>query len=257
LKTPGILVTGELESEWARTASYESFMANRSQGALLSWVEEANTGHTGTAEENLVLTLMAEAIRLRYPQNQVPTATSGVTLAELDETDGWLIDMSVPVGSQTEMASYSDYTGDHSTAGWLTSEGMANVFRAFATYDRKVSTSSGDVLSNDTLPWDVTMYVNTSAVPDWSRVELFDYTESLQTIYSSGPPSNYVVMNFTLHNPGVHGLYVVLTHADGVTTSISNPTAYVAFPEPSKFVLLGSCVTGWLIWFGVRSVKTW
>ena len=111
LTTPGILIAGELDTALRRTNIHKLFTDNRPRGALWSWVEEENTGHSGMAER-LVLPLMAEAIRLRYPQNQVPTATSGVTLRQLNETDGWLIDVSTPVSKLTKMASYANYTGD-------------------------------------------------------------------------------------------------------------------------------------------------
>jgi hypothetical protein len=251
LKTPGILIAGELDEQWRRDNIKSLFTINRPRGALWSWVEEENTAHAGMAER-LVLPLMAKAIQLRYPQDQVPTATSGVTLKDLNPTDGYLVDLSSPMNRQTQIAPYAEYTSDPSVAGWLPNEGMADVFRAFATYDKVVSfTTSPDVLSSNTSPASLSLIVNTSAVNNWSKVELYDYEQCLKTILSTGTPTNYVSVNAML-DPGVHGLYVLVTGADGVTVNTSNAICYVAVPEPGTLVLLGFVAAAILIWLRRR-----
>jgi hypothetical protein len=253
LKTPGILIAGQLDTDLRRTNIHNLFTNNRPRGALWTWVEEQSMGHAGT-DDRLVLPLMAEAIRLRYPQDQKPTATSGITLRTLNESDGWLIDVSSPVSELTQMASYVNYTGDRSIAGWLPNEGMADVFRAFATYDKNVTLfPGGDVVVSDKAPLTTLVIVDTMRLPDWSKIEVFDYAGRLAAVSSGGSPSYYALFNITLADPAVHGLWALVTHADGVTLSRTTVTAFITVPEPGAAMLLGSCVAGLAVWGLARS----
>ncbi len=265
LKTPGILIYGEYDIPGLSNGVIDRFEDNRPRGALWSLAQEGYTAHFGMAER-LVLPLMDEAIRLRYPAGQLPTATSGVDLLDLDETSGWLADQSTWTSQMTEIASYADYSGDRSAAGWLLNEGMANLYRAFTTHDKQVyfdplwsptyPSATPDVLVGGESPQDVVLEVGTHAVPDWSKVELFDYDESIAEIVSDGSPSSLVRVNAVLTSPRVHGLYALVTHADGVTVSTTDAIAYIVtpdpntiVPEPNTLVLLASGALGLLIWF--------
>ena len=66
LRTPGVLIAGELDTSQRRTAIKGLFDTNRPRGALWSWVEQQGEMHTGRADA-MMLPLMAEAIRKRYP----------------------------------------------------------------------------------------------------------------------------------------------------------------------------------------------
>ena len=51
LKTPGILIAGELDTSERRTNIKSLFDNNRARGALWSWVEQQGVAHAGTDEE--------------------------------------------------------------------------------------------------------------------------------------------------------------------------------------------------------------
>ena len=74
LKTPGILIAGEFDTTLRRNNIRGLFNNNRPRGALWSWVEQEGMAHEGFAFE-LMLPFFAEAIRLRYPAGQAPTAS--------------------------------------------------------------------------------------------------------------------------------------------------------------------------------------
>ena len=84
-------------------------------------MEQQGEAHSGRADA-LILPFMAEAIRLRYPAGQLPSATSGVTLNPVSESSGWLADQSTWKSGLTQIAAYDDYPGAKQAAGWLLNE---------------------------------------------------------------------------------------------------------------------------------------
>ncbi len=254
LMTPGILIAGENDTTSRRNSIRNIFTNNRPRPALWAWVEQENTGHSKLAND-LVFPFMAEAIRLRYPANQAPTATSGVTLATLSEQQGWLADNTTWTTGLTHIDSWQNYSGTKSSASWLMNENMAHIYRAFSSYDKLVdfqftpsSVGNTEVFySNDNLvsfddPLTVTLRINTSQVPDWTKVELFNYAQSLAVIAGTGSLQNDAIFNVTLPGAGVYGLSALVTHADGVTVSTTGVKAFIAVPEPSSLMLLAAGV---------------
>lgn len=236
------------------------FDDNRPRGALWSWVEEEGKAHSGHANR-LVLPLMDQAIRLRYPADELPSATSGVTLLDIEETDGWLVDQSTWTEQLVEIASYEGYDGDRSQAGWLLNEGMAKLYRAFSTYDKQASLTWGDgnqseVRAADQLPLDVHVRVDTQALMGWSTIQLFDYDEYLAEVVSVDPSSSFADLHVMITRPGVHGLFALVTHADGVTMSTTDVLTYVVVPEPNMVLLLLALVASGLLLRFWRDRKT-
>jgi hypothetical protein len=244
LQTPGLLIAGELDTDVRRDSIRGLFEENRPRGALWSWIEEENTGHASTADQ-FVLPFMSEAIRLRYPAGELPTATDGVVLHALHEHDGWLADQSTWRSALVDISSYLDYDGDRSMAGWLLNENMAQLYRAFATYDKPVALRIPALALGESLgeqfPLPVQVRVQTS-ISDWTKVELFDYAEKIGEVTSGGDPMRTTVVP-TLLSPGrVHALTALVTHGDGVTVSTSNVAAVLTAPvpePPSATILLG------------------
>jgi len=235
LQTPGLLIAGELDTQVRRDSVRGLFDDNRPRGALWSWVEEENTGHARTDDE-IVLPFMAEAIRLRYPSGELPSATSGVSLRALNEEDGWLADQSTWMSGLVEIASYAEYIGDKSTAGWLLNENMAQLYRAFATYDKPVSIQSpsspillGETLSAN-LPVSLNVQVNTAAIADWTKVELFNYAQEIGEVLAGGAPSGTAIVSATLSAGDVHALTALVTLADGVTIRTTNIVTVLTAP---------------------------
>jgi dienelactone hydrolase len=227
LQTPGLLIAGELDTQVRRDSIRGLFNDNRPRGALWSWVEEENTGHARTDDE-IVLPFMAEAIRLRYPNGELPTATSGVILHALSEEDGWLAEQSTWMSGLVTTSSYAEYVGDKSTAGWLLNGNMAQLYRAFATYDKPVSIQVpsspvllGESLSSN-LPVTLNVQVNTAAMVDWTKVELFDYAQKIGDVLAGGGPSTIAVVPTTLSAGRIHALTALVTGSDGATVRTTN-----------------------------------
>ena len=120
LHTPGLLIAGELDTQVRRDSIRGLFNDNRPRGALWSWVEEENTGHARTDDE-IVLPFMAEAIRLRYPSGELPSATVWRFLLALNEEDGWLADQSTWTSGLVDVASY-DRLRRRQVNSWLVAE---------------------------------------------------------------------------------------------------------------------------------------
>jgi hypothetical protein len=194
---------------------------------------------------------MAEAIRLRYPAGAMPTATSGVELLDVNETEGWLTDHSTWKSGLTEIASYDEFVGDKQKAGWLLNENVAFLFRAFSTYDRQASLAfDGDFSflppDFDLEAWVGSAYVplalkiDLSAIPDWTKVEVFNYAEPLLTLTPGDAPVSLIKFEIPLPGEGIYGFSAVVTHSDS-TISTTNPLMYGAIfpiPEPSSIWLL-------------------
>jgi hypothetical protein len=193
----------------------------------------------------LMIPFMDEAIRLRYPANQVPTATSGVTLLNVNPTSGWLADQSTWKSGLTKINSYNDYPGNKQTAGWLLDDNVAYEYRAFSTYNHEVNLSFVDSnvpqipeVNYGFNPGSVKLQLDLSTVPDWTDVELLDGASTLlQLLPSPGQPSVFTV-NVPILNAGVYGLSALVTKADGHTRSTSNLLVFTAIPEPAAATML-------------------
>jgi hypothetical protein len=194
IATPGILIAGEFDTTLRRDNIRNLFNNNRSRGALWSWVEQEGMAHEGFAFE-IMLPFMAEAIRLRYPAGQSPTATTGVNLLPLSETNGWLADQTTWKSGLTKVASYADYPGNKFQAGWIINDKMAAVYRAFSTYESPARLSFADA-PLDPWPWGALVGFQTpataaleldlTALANWTKVELLNYATPVLTV-TPGP----------------------------------------------------------------------
>jgi hypothetical protein len=130
-------------------------------------------------------------------------------------------------------------------AGWLLNENLAQLYRAFATYNKPVSIQLpssrlrlGESIG-DELPLALSVRINTAVVPDWSKVELFDLGQKVGEVLAVGGPANAAIIPLTLSSGRVHSLTALVTHADGVTISPTHMvTILTAIPEPSSAALL-------------------
>jgi len=244
LKTPGILIAGELDTAVRRDSIRTLFENNRARGALWSWVEQQGVAHAGLAHE-LMLPFMDEAIRARYPVNQAPTATVGVTLLDVNPINGWLTDQSTWHSGLTQVASYDQYSGNKQTAGWLLNENVAFLYRAFSTYDHDVHLAFAQP-QYPSLPEInfgfaseiLKLQLNLSGTPDWTKIELFNDAQSLLQVTPSGTPQLLLNLNVPIVRSGVYGLSALVTHADGHTLSTTNLLVYTNVPEPLGSILM-------------------
>ena len=244
LKTPGLLIAGENDTRVRRDSIRGLFDDNRPRGALWAWVEQETFGHAGSADR-IVLPFMSEAIRLRYPLGELPSATGGVNLKSLNEEEGWLANQSTWMSGLVEIASYPNYREERSTAGWLLNENMAQLYRAFATYDKPVSMDFprsvrlGESLI-DQSPLVIDVRIDTSSLADWAKVELFDYAQKVGEVMGGQDPMTTAIVTTTLSPGRVHALTALVTHADGATVSTTDIATVltVPVPEPSSAILL-------------------
>jgi hypothetical protein len=239
LKTPGVLIAGELDTQLRRDNIRALFDNNRPpRGALWSWVEEEGHAHIGRAD-SILIPFMDAAIRARYPAGQAPTATSGVTLLPVSESNGWLADQSSWKSGLTKIASYNDYAGNKSQAGWLLDKGVAFTYRAFSTYNRVVSLSfdgptlSDEIDSTAALPSTLKLKLDLSAVPGWTKVQLLNYSDPVLEQSATSGPGGVFAFDVPIFHTGVYAFSALVTHADGVTVSTTKPLAFTALPEPA------------------------
>jgi hypothetical protein len=236
------------------------FVTNRARGALWSWVEQPGVGHTfdGLADE-LVLPFMAEAIRLRYPAGQMPTAFSGVTLLDVVETDGWLANQSTWKSGLTQIAAYDEYVGNKQTAGWLLNENVAYLYRAFSTYNRDVELDFADPLQfpgpgewqvnvGVDPPTMVKLKIDLAATPGWTKLELLNYAQTVLERTPATVPESMLTLDVPILRRGVYGFSALVTLADGHTLSTSNVLEYSAIPEPTTIVAFA---------IGALTLSTW
>ncbi len=140
LQTPGILIAGELDTQLRRDNIRTLFEINRPRGALWAWIEEQNKDHSEGDSRQIVLTFLAECVHLRYPADQSPL-DGPVTLKNLHECDGWLVDQSTWHDNLVGIYAYDDAPGDKRSYGWVPSEKIARYYQAFSSY-RKVSVNA-------------------------------------------------------------------------------------------------------------------
>lgn len=248
LRTPGILVAGELDTEYRRTVIRTLFQENRARGALWAWVEEQGMGHEGD-DERLFLPFLHETVRLRYPPNQAPTESTGVHLIELVEEDGWLVDPATWGEPLTFIAPHDEYPGDPLSAGWLPSPSAAYHYRAFATRtDWLVKGGGGSIVDRplyiEVPVWDEYWWrspgaapslqhvrIDTREYPRWTRVEVFSGETLVGLAVRDGEGQDSVAFDISLDD-GVHGLSALVTDLDGMirTTGIRHR---VVLPAPS------------------------
>ena len=191
-----------------------------------------------------MLPFMDEAIRLRYPANQVPTATTGVTLLDVLPTNGWLVNQSTWQSGLTQIASYDQYPSNKALAGWLLDENLAYMYRAFSTYDHVATLSfvapqvpGLPEVGFGTNPTNLQLQLNLSGLPGWTKVELFNGAQSLLQVLPSGPPQSMLALYAPMSESGVYGLSALVTKADGQTLSTSNLLVFTAVPETASGVL--------------------
>jgi type IX secretion system substrate protein len=173
LKTPGILVAGELDLQYRIDAINDLFYNNRPRGALWSHILSQKIGHVVVTEtHNLFLILAQEAYKFRYPFDQKPV-NGEVELRDLEISDGWLSDSTTWESGIIEVEEYDKYTKSLDSASWHMNKDLAFLFAAhssynrvtrFATISQKVADSGDKVVYHFEIddPWDSIIMFNRS-----------------------------------------------------------------------------------------------
>jgi len=72
--------------------------------------------------------------------------------------------------------------------------------------------------------------VNTAAIADWTKVELFNYAQEIGEVLAGGAPSGTAIVSATLSAGDVHALTALVTLADGVTIRTTNIVTVLTAP---------------------------
>ena len=124
LAVPTFVMQAELDIVRVNTAVQATFADNRSRGGLWALSVEPGVEHEEASSRGngAAIGWIGNALALRL------SATPGEPLIPLDQVSGWL-------GNQAtlEIAPWSDYPGDRSTASWLPSETAATSWKLLGT----------------------------------------------------------------------------------------------------------------------------
>lgn len=189
LKTPGILIAGELDN--GLSAIYSRFINNRANGALWAWMQEQGLGHAIGESRRYALPFFAECVRLRYPANASPE-NGPVDLVDLDEEDGWTVEWSVAGTDDDGLTEIYPFDDDGHDFGWVPNERIAFLFRAFSSYDKYAgaTSSTGTPVANgasliSTSPADIDFEVNMTNNTGWDHIDFYEGKTPIGTVYKN------------------------------------------------------------------------
>ena len=212
LHTPALLIAGETDLPQRRQAIHELFSVNRPRGALWAWVEEEGTDHAERDSNELIRPFIAECVSLRMPTDVDPR-TGPVKLREISEEHGWLVSADSYKSGFAEIAAYADYRGNRRSAGWLPSQRIAMIFRAFASYHKATLETGIDGIAGPTADCGarVGYHIGYPKRP-WSNLELFEGATSLGKFT---PADTKLMVTCAADAPGYLAFHGVVTFADG------------------------------------------
>lgn len=235
---PSVLITGEKEklndpAVDGRWKVDEVFVPNRPLGGELAWMELQGIGHeyAENRPDLLAIPVLDLAVRTRYPKDGDPTK-SPVKLLPITPASGWVADNTTWNSGLTKIVPASQFKGDLGHSSWLQNKDIAFIYRAYATYNNPISITSPGPCGPGTPALDpganVTITIDASKFPNWSKLELFDGASKLGTITTA--PAHFTATSLT---PGYHIFSVLGTDAAG-TVRTSNPVMVVVRRPPAK-----------------------
>jgi sugar lactone lactonase YvrE len=228
LHTPGLLVAGELDTEY-RDGVRALYFSNRPRGALWAWAEEQLAAHITGDSYELILPFMAEMYAARYPAGASPQS-SAVNLSSINEPEGWLTDPDSYKTGLAVIAPYATYTKDKSVAGWLPNRRLAFIFRAFASYNKATTTAT---VSTGTGPvdWGTTItYTIGQPVAPWTFTEFFEGDVLLKRVTSAS--GDGLSVGLTPATPGFSVLHALVNFADGTRRTTMPRRVFVRAGPP-------------------------
>lgn len=228
LLTPGMLIAGEKDTAVRRTNIKALFDVNRPRGALWAWVEEENTGHEEAAAQDLKLAFLLECYRLRYPTDQ-STLSGPITLKNLNEYDGWLVDHTTWRNGTTKVFPFEDAPSDPRDYGWVPNERIARIYQAFSSYGKAATTTSG---SSGVLgaPGNVSYSVNLTGLA-WNSIEFFEGETSLGQMTSEA--GNTPSTAFFASEGRLYSTHGVVSMTDGSKKTTPVRRVFVKGPKPA------------------------
>jgi predicted esterase len=229
LETPGLLIAGENDKPYRKTAIKNLFDNNRPRGAKWAWVEEENTSHQANNSYALIRPFLAECVKLRYPPSASP-ASGPVTLTNLGETSGWIVDQTTWTSGLTDVHAHDEETGDPLDFGWVPTQRIAYLYRAFSTYNKAAGATGGSsIVVNDALPATLTFNVNMTG-QSWSKLEFYEGATKIGEAFPAG--GNTPSINHTVSYGGYHVFHGVVTKTDTTQSATLLRPVFVAGPLP-------------------------
>lgn len=232
LKTPGLLVAGELDLDYRVVGIRDLFFGNRPRGALWAWVEDQGVDHSRGNSDELTLPFVEAMARQRYPSGTVWPATGPVPLLAVNEADGWLTDPDSYKNGLADIAPYAAYTKDKTVAGWLPNRRLAYIFRAFASYN-KATTEATIGPGAGPVDWDtiLTYAIGEPGAP-WTSVDFFEGDVFLKRVtQAEGAPLSVATTGIA---PGYSVFHALVTLADGTQRTTIPRRVFVRAGMPSS-----------------------
>lgn len=212
LRTPGLLIAGEVDLSERRQAIHELFTVNRPRGALWAWVEEEGTDHAERNSNQLIRPFIAECVSLRLPPDADPRK-GPVKLRDIPEESGWLVSEDTYKTGFADISSYADYRGNRRSAGWLPSQRVAMIFRAFASYHKATAETGIDGAVGPTVDRGAMVGYHVGRPSGaWSSVELFEGATSLGKFT---PADAQLAVKRAADASGYLAFHGIVTFADG------------------------------------------
>ena len=220
LKTPNIMVGGQLDGNGFENFFVPLFQKNRGAGGLVANACEQNAGHIHGNVNGMWFAFFDRAIRARYPTNTTPLSNT-VTLLNLSETNGWLAAQpSSNNGLIGSVHAYTNYPGIKTNACWLINQDVANLYRGFATYNPAATVRVvGGPIFTETQRIQFQVSVDSTKFPNWLTADVYDGATKLGTVTNGGPNSVYAFRPW-----GGRGVTVIVRDGSGnERTSIPMP----------------------------------
>lgn len=198
----------------------------RRQAAQWSIAVQWRRRHEFARANNMVMPLFDHAIRIRYPDEATPV-DGPVKLNPIDESSGWLGQVSTWTRPAPAIAAYDKFAGDKSAACWFPDAYVAHVWQAFVVQAPRLSIQQpagqgdGDFhLHAAGRPIHVELKIAAGLKPQ--QVQLFD---------GDRPLGKFEGNQFTLElKPGIYTLIAVATTESG-EKSISHPNTIIMAAE--------------------------
>jgi hypothetical protein len=216
-RVPGLFYLGDedpdLDNALERTSEV---MALRAAGAEVAYFIQWGAGHERGYADEMGWKLLADVVRLRYPEGASPT-DGPVDLIDIPEDFGWLADQRTWESHLMEVFPEAAAPGDPLDYFWLPTKGAAFAYRGHATSEQPISFTQPSGMVDWTVvdPGDpVDIAVSTGALAGVQQVEVFDGSASIAVLEEAPGETTW-----TAEGIGAHALVAVATLADGTQRS--------------------------------------
>ena len=210
-QVPGLFYLGDEDPDLENALErIDEVMVLRAEGAQVAFFIQWGFGHERGYADELGWKLLADAVRLRYPEGASP-ASGPVELLDIPDDLGWLADQETWESDMTSVFAWDDATGSPEDVFWLPTRDAAFAYRGHATRDQAVSFT----LPSDVVDWtvvdpgdEVDIAVSVGAL-EVDTVEIFDGSRSIAVLDTAPYRTTW-----TAEGIGAHALVAVATLAD-------------------------------------------